>query len=125
MWPKPHAGEDGQMGQEDSEIIEPAIRQLIAAGINATGPYPADTLFHTEARKTYDAVLGMYHDQVLIPLKTIDFFGGVNITLGLDFVRTSPDHGTGLDIAGKGVANADSLIAAINMAKRLADSTSA
>ena len=121
----PHAGEAGRMGQEDAKIIVPAIQQLVSSGINATGPHPADTLFHTEARETYDAVLGMYHDQVLIPLKTIDFFGGVNITLGLDFVRTSPDHGTGLDIAGRGVARADSLIAAINMAKMLAGSTSA
>ena len=120
----PHAGEDSQMGEEDSQIIVPAIRQLVANGINATGPHPADTLFHTEARKTYDAVLGMYHDQVLIPLKTIDFFGGVNITLGLNFTRTSPDHGTGLDIAGSGVARADSLIAAIRMARKLAENTS-
>ena len=115
----PHAGEDGQMGEEDKQIIAPAIRQLVAAGIQATGPHPADTLFHAEARKTYDAVLGMYHDQVLIPIKTIDFFGGVNITLGLNFIRTSPDHGTGLDIAGLGVARADSLIAAIKMARKL------
>jgi 4-hydroxythreonine-4-phosphate dehydrogenase len=121
----PHAGEDGRMGEEDGKVILPAIQQLVSSGINATGPHPADTLFHTEARRTYDAVLGMYHDQVLIPLKTIDFFGGVNITLGLDFIRTSPDHGTGLDIAGSGLARADSLIAAINMARRLADSTSA
>ena len=121
----PHAGEDGRMGKEDNAVIAPAIRQLVSSGINATGPHPADTLFYNEARETYDAVLGMYHDQVLIPLKTIDFFGGVNITLGLDFVRTSPDHGTGLDIAGSGVARADSLIAAIKMAKRLSDSTSA
>ena len=121
----PHAGEEGRMGEEDGKIIVPAIQQLISAGINATGPHPADTLFHAEARENYDAVLGMYHDQVLIPLKTLDFFGGVNITLGLDFVRTSPDHGTGLDIAGGGVARADSLIAAINMARRLADSTNA
>ena len=117
----PHAGENGRMGHEDEAIILPAINQLQAEGVNATGPYPADTLFHAEARKTYDAVLGMYHDQVLIPLKTIDFFGGVNVTLGLDFVRTSPDHGTGLDIAGRGIARADSLIAAIKMARRLAD----
>ena len=121
----PHAGEEGRMGEEDGKTIVPAIHQLVSAGINATGPHPADTLFHAEARENYDAVLGMYHDQVLIPLKTLDFFGGVNITLGLDFVRTSPDHGTGLTIAGSGVARADSLIAAINMARRLADSTNA
>lgn len=115
----PHAGENGQMGEEESQIIVPAIRHLVADGIEATGPHPADTLFHAEARKTYDAVLGMYHDQVLIPLKTIDFFGGVNITLGLDFTRTSPDHGTGLDIAGSGIARADSLISAIKMAREI------
>ena len=112
------------MGEEDGKVILPAINHLVSSGINATGPHPADTLFHTGARKTYDAVLGMYHDQVLIPLKTIDFFGSVNITLGLDFIRTSPDHGTGLD-AGSGLARADSLMAAINMARRLADSSSA
>ncbi|MGB0690085.1 MAG: 4-hydroxythreonine-4-phosphate dehydrogenase PdxA, partial [Candidatus Puniceispirillum sp.] len=88
--------------------------------INVTGPHPADTLFHAEARSRYDAVLGMYHDQVLIPLKTIDFYGGVNITLGLDFIRTSPDHGTGFDIAGQGLARPDSLIAAIKQARRMA-----
>ncbi len=112
----PHSGEQGRMGMEDTAIIKPAIDHLRADGIDATGPHPADTLFHEGARKTYDAVLGMYHDQVLIPLKTIDFFGGVNITLGLDFIRTSPDHGTGFDIAGKGVARPDSLIAAIRTA---------
>ena len=121
----PHAGEDGRMGEEDNEVIVPAIHQLVSCGINVTGPHPADTLFHAKARETYDAVLGMYHDQVLIPLKTIEFFGSVNITLGLDFVRTSPDHGTGLDIAGSGVARADSLIAAIGMARRLAETISA
>ena len=117
----PHAGENGNMGDEDTQIILPAITKLQAAGVNATGPHPADTLFHSAARKTYDAVLGMYHDQVLIPLKTIDFFGGVNVTLGLDFIRTSPDHGTGIDIAGRGIARADSLIAAIKMARNFAD----
>ena len=119
----PHAGENGNMGNEDTQIILPAISKLQAEGVNATGPHPADTLFHSEARKTYDAVLGMYHDQVLIPLKTIDFFGGVNVTLGLDFIRTSPDHGTGLDIAGRGIARADSLIAAIKMARNFADNS--
>ena len=116
----PHAGEQGRMGTEDEAIITPAISHLRADGINAMGPYPADTLFHEDARKTYDLVLGMYHDQVLIPMKTLDFFGGVNITLGLDFIRTSPDHGTGFDIAGKGVARPDSLIAAIRTAKSMA-----
>ena len=116
----PHAGENGSMGTEDQDIIQPAITRLQQTGINITGPHPADTLFHAEARKTYDAVLGMYHDQVLIPLKTLDFFGGVNITLGLDFIRTSPDHGTGLDIAGSGTAKPDSLMAAIKMARKMA-----
>jgi 4-hydroxythreonine-4-phosphate dehydrogenase len=116
----PHAGEQGSMGQEDATIIAPAIAALRAENINVTGPHPADTLFHAEARARYDAVLGMYHDQVLIPLKTIDFYGGVNITLGLDFIRTSPDHGTGFDIAGQGLARPDSLIAAIKQARRMA-----
>ena len=116
----PHAGEQGSMGQEDASIIAPAIAALRAENINVTGPHPADTLFHAEARSRYDAVLGMYHDQVLIPLKTIDFYGGVNITLGLDFIRTSPDHGTGFDIAGQGLARPDSLIAAIKKARRMA-----
>lgn len=116
----PHAGEQGTMGQEDASIIAPAIAALRAENINVTGPHPADTLFHAEARSGYDAVLGMYHDQVLIPLKTIDFYGGVNITLGLDFIRTSPDHGTGFDIAGQGLARPDSLIAAIKQARRMA-----
>ena len=116
----PHAGENGQIGKEDEQIIQPAIQQLVATGIDVTGPHSADALFHDQARETYDAVLGMYHDQVLVPLKTIDFFGGVNITLGLDFVRTSPDHGTGLDIAGNNVAHSGSMIAAINMAQKLA-----
>jgi len=119
----PHAGENGKMGGEDSQIILPAVIKLKAEGINVTGPHPADTLFHSEARKTYDAVLGMYHDQVLIPLKTIDFFGSVNVTLGLDFIRTSPDHGTGLDISGRGIARADSLIAAIKMARNFVDNS--
>ncbi len=116
----PHAGEQGSIGKEDAAIITPAIKQLRADGIDATGPHPADTLFHDDARKTYDVVLGMYHDQVLIPLKTVDFFSGVNITLGLDFIRTSPDHGTGFDIAGKGIAKPDSLIAAIKTAHVMA-----
>ena len=116
----PHAGENRSIGTEDQDTIQPAITRLQQTGINITGPHPADTLFHAEARKTYDAVLGMYHDQVLIPLKTLDFFGGVNITLGLDFIRTSPDHGTGLDIAGSGTARPDSLMAAIKMARKMA-----
>ena len=116
----PHAGESGSIGREDRDIIQPAITDLQQSGLKVTGPYPADTLFHEEARKSYDAVIGMYHDQVLIPLKTLDFFGGVNITLGLDFIRTSPDHGTGLDIAGSGMARPDSLLLAINMARKMA-----
>jgi 4-hydroxythreonine-4-phosphate dehydrogenase len=116
----PHAGEAGKMGDEEIRIIAPAIAALNAAGITATGPAPADTLFHPAARERYDAVLCMYHDQALIPLKTLDFAGGVNITLGLPFVRCSPDHGTALDIAAKGVADPTSLIAAIRMADRMA-----
>lgn len=117
----PHAGEGGGIGVEDEKIIAPAIRQLAGEGIDAKGPYPADTLFHAEARKRYDVVLGMYHDQVLIPAKTLAFDHGVNATLGLPFVRTSPDHGTAFDIAGTGRANPSSLLAALKLARRLAD----
>ena len=116
----PHAGENGQFGDEDSRIIAPAISALQNDGIDAFGPLSADTLFHAEARKTYDAVLGMYHDQVLIPIKTLDFDGGVNVTLGLDFIRTSPDHGTALDIAGTGMARPDSMTSAIRLAADMA-----
>lgn len=116
----PHAGENGQFGDEDQRIIAPAVDQLQSEGIAATGPLSADTLFHQTARQTYDAVIGMYHDQVLIPLKTLDFDGGVNVTLGLDFIRTSPDHGTAFDIAGTGRARPDSLMAAIEMAQMMA-----
>lgn len=116
----PHAGEDGAFGDEEARIIGPAITQLKAMGLNVSGPYPADTLFHASARAKYDVVMCMYHDQALIPLKTLDFWGGVNITLGLPIIRTSPDHGTGFDIAGKGIANPDSMIAAIKMATQLA-----
>jgi 4-hydroxythreonine-4-phosphate dehydrogenase len=116
----PHAGEQGQFGTEDEGVIAPAVTRLQAAGIRAFGPLSADTLFHPRARATYDGVLGMYHDQVLIPIKTIDFDGGVNVTLGLDFIRTSPDHGTAFDIAGNGTAHANSLIAAIRMARSMA-----
>ncbi|MBL8671234.1 MAG: 4-hydroxythreonine-4-phosphate dehydrogenase PdxA [Alphaproteobacteria bacterium] len=116
----PHAGEAGALGSEDGAVIAPAVAQLQADGIAARGPLPADTMFHADARATYDAALGMYHDQALIPLKTLDFHGGVNATLGLPFVRTSPDHGTALDIAGKGVARSDSLEAALLMAARMA-----
>jgi 4-hydroxythreonine-4-phosphate dehydrogenase len=115
----PHAGEGGAMGLEDRDIVTPAIEALRAEGIEVSGPLPADTMFHAPARKGYDAALGMYHDQALIPIKTIAFDDGVNITLGLPFVRTSPDHGTAFDIAGKGIARPDSLIAAIRLAARL------
>ena len=107
------------MGDEEITIIQPAVDKLRALGINASDPLPADTLFHEAARKNWDAVLCMYHDQALIPLKTIDFSGGVNITLGLPFIRTSPDHGTAIDIAGKGIANPDSLINAIKQAAKM------
>jgi 4-hydroxythreonine-4-phosphate dehydrogenase len=116
----PHAGENGQFGDEDEQVIAPAVVRLQAAGIRAFGPVSADTLFHRRARETYDGVLGMYHDQVLIPIKTLDFDGGVNVTLGLDFIRTSPDHGTAFDIAGTGTAQAGSLIAALRMARLMA-----
>ena len=116
----PHAGEDGAMGLEDRDVIAPAIRQLQAEGIAATGPHPADTMFHPRARAAYDCALCMYHDQALIPIKTIAFDDGVNVTLGLPFIRTSPDHGTAFDIAGRGIARPDSLIAAIRLASRLA-----
>ncbi len=116
----PHAGESGQIGREEIDAIGPAVRALRAEGIDAIGPRPADTLFHPEARATYDAAICMYHDQALIPVKMLDFWGGVNLTLGLPIVRASPDHGTGYDIAGRGVARADSLIAAIHAAAAMA-----
>lgn len=116
----PHAGEQGAMGNEEARIIAPAIETLRKDDIDVRGPAPADTLFHPAARATYDAALCMYHDQALIPIKTIDFSGGVNVTLGLPFVRTSPDHGTALDIAGTGRADAASLIAALAMADDMA-----
>ena len=112
----PHAGEDGTIGREEIDILRPAVAQLKDEAINISGPYPADTLFHDEARSRYDAALCMYHDQGLIPLKTLDFWGGVNVTLGLPIVRTSPDHGTGFNIAGQDLARADSLLAAIQVA---------
>jgi len=116
----PHAGEGGAMGREEIEIVSPALAELRAAGIDASGPYPADTLFHRSARRGYDVVVAMYHDQALIPIKTIAFDSAVNVTLGLPFVRTSPDHGTAFDIAGKGVADPQSLVAALRLADRLA-----
>ena len=116
----PHAGEAGFMGHEDEAIIRPAIDALNAQGHAVTGPHPADTLFHAAARQRYDAVLAMYHDQGLIPIKTLAFDHGVNVTLGLPFVRTSPDHGTAFDIAGTGKASAGSFIAALHMAAEIA-----
>ncbi len=116
----PHAGENGSLGQEDAAIIAPAISALHAEGIHATGPHPADTLFHPRARASFDVALGMYHDQALIPVKTLAFDEGVNVTLGLPFIRTSPDHGTAFDIAGKGIARPDSAAAALRLAARLA-----
>lgn len=116
----PHAGEGGSMGREEIDLISPAIAALRALGIDAVGPAPSDTLFHRDARAGYDVVLCMYHDQALIPLKTVDFAGGVNVTLGLPFVRTSPDHGTALDIAGTGRADDTSLVAALSMAAAMA-----
>ena len=115
----PHAGEEGRMGDEEITVISPAIAQLKTEGIDATGPHSADTIFAPHARKTYDAVLAMYHDQALIPIKALDFDEGVNVTLGLPIVRTSPDHGTGFDIAGKGMARPDSMLAAIRLASAL------
>ncbi len=112
----PHAGEEGGLGKEDASVIAPAIAALNAEGITASGPYPADSMFHAVARKKYDAALCMYHDQALIPIKTIAFDSAVNVTLGLPFVRTSPDHGTALDIANQGVASPAGLVAALKMA---------
>ena len=116
----PHAGEQGAMGTEEQTIIAPAINALTAAGIDAAGPFPPDTMFTDAARATYDAAICMYHDQALIPLKTLDMHHGVNVTIGLPIIRTSPDHGTAFDIAGTGVANPASLIAAIRMAANMA-----
>ena len=121
----PHAGEGGSIGLEEIEILLPAVRTLRGEGIDITDPRPADTLFHDEARKTYDAAICLYHDQALIPVKTLDFWGGVNVSLGLPIIRTSPDHGTGFDIAGQGVARPDSLIAALRIAAQMAEARAA
>jgi 4-hydroxythreonine-4-phosphate dehydrogenase len=115
----PHAGEDGMIGTEERTIIAPAVDMLGAAGIEVRGPLPADTMFHNAARRTYDCAICMYHDQALIPIKTLAFDDAVNVTLGLPFVRTSPDHGTAFDIAGSGRANPASLIAALRLAARM------
>jgi 4-hydroxythreonine-4-phosphate dehydrogenase len=117
----PHAGEQGALGDEETTIIAPAIAALRSTGIDVSGPWPPDTMFTANARTRYDAAICMYHDQALIPLKTLDMDHGVNVTLGLPIVRTSPDHGTAYDIAGKGVADPSSLIAAIELAATLAD----
>jgi 4-hydroxythreonine-4-phosphate dehydrogenase len=116
----PHAGEDGTLGEEDITVVAPAVERLRADGLDVRGPLPADTLFHTAARAGYDAALAMYHDQALIPIKTLAFDHAVNVTLGLPFVRTSPDHGTAFDIAGTGRASPGSLIAALQLAAQLA-----
>ena len=117
----PHAGEDGTIGEEDRDIVAPAVRQLQSEGIDARGPLSADTLFHDRARALYDVALCMYHDQALIPIKTLAFDHGVNVTLGLPFVRTSPDHGTAFTLAGTGKANAASLVASLKLAARLTE----
>jgi 4-hydroxythreonine-4-phosphate dehydrogenase len=116
----PHAGEDGSLGTEELTIVEPAIEILRGEAIDVRGPLPADTMFHAAARQTYDCAICMYHDQALIPIKTLAFDDAVNVTLGLPFIRTSPDHGTAFDIAGTGKANPSSLIAALRLAARMA-----
>lgn len=116
----PHAGEGGTMGVEEMAVITPVLDMLRAEGLRIAGPLSADTMFHAAARAGYDAAIAMYHDQALIPIKTLDFAGGVNVTLGLPFIRTSPDHGTAFDIAGKDVADPSSMIAALRMARHMA-----
>ncbi len=116
----PHSGEGGKMGREEVEWITPFLASLQSDDFTITGPHPADTMFHAAARKRYDVAIAMYHDQALIPIKTLDFDRGVNVTLGLPFIRTSPDHGTALDIAGKGIANPTSLIEALKLAQNMA-----
>ncbi|WP_425283381.1 4-hydroxythreonine-4-phosphate dehydrogenase PdxA [Methyloceanibacter marginalis] len=119
--PNPHAGEQGSLGREEVEIIEPVIAEAQAQGLDVSGPYPADTLFHEAARQRYDAAICMYHDQALVPFKTLAFEEGVNVTLGLPFVRTSPDHGTAFDIAGTGKTNPRSLIEALRLASAMSE----
>ena len=116
----PHAGEGGDIGREELDVLVPALARLRDEGLLVTGPHPADTLFHAAARARYDVCVTMYHDQALIPIKTLAFDTAVNVTLGLPFVRTSPDHGTAFDIAGKGIADPSSLIQALHLAARLA-----
>jgi 4-hydroxythreonine-4-phosphate dehydrogenase len=121
----PHAGEAGSIGREETLVVAPAVETLRGRGLDVRGPLPADSLFHDAARATYDAAICLYHDQALIPVKMLDFWGGVNVTLGLPIVRTSPDHGTAFDIAGNGLARPDSLIAAIRLASEIASRRSA
>jgi 4-hydroxythreonine-4-phosphate dehydrogenase len=121
----PHAGEGGSMGLDEIALIAPVLARLRAEGVRISGPLPADTMFHAEARARYDVAVCMYHDQALIPIKTLDFAGGVNVTLGLDFVRTSPDHGTAYDIAPDLRADPTSLIAALRLARRLGETRAA
>ncbi len=121
----PHAGEGGTMGLEDGAMIAPLLNDLRQQGLSITGPLPADTMFHPKARETYDVAICMYHDQALIPIKTVNFAAGVNVTLGLPFIRTSPDHGTAFDIAGKGLAEATSLIEALRAARAMASQRAA
>lgn len=120
----PHAGEGGAMGTEDQAVIQPVVQKLADEGMALTGPHPADTLFHAKARERYDVAVCMYHDQALVPIKTLDFDRGVNVTLGLPFIRTSPDHGTAYDIAGTGTADPTSLIEALKLAARMAKARS-
>ncbi|MCP4821011.1 MAG: 4-hydroxythreonine-4-phosphate dehydrogenase, partial [Shimia sp.] len=119
----PHAGEGGAMGFEDVQIIAPVLDQMRTEGYDISGPLPADTMFHARARQNYDAAICAYHDQALIPIKTLDFDRGVNVTLGLPFIRTSPDHGTAFDIAGQGIANPTSTVEALRMAWRMAQAS--
>ncbi|MEP2533173.1 4-hydroxythreonine-4-phosphate dehydrogenase PdxA [Shimia sp.] len=119
----PHAGEGGAMGHEDATIIAPVIAEFQSEGMDVTGPWPADTMFHAAARQNYDVAVCAYHDQALIPIKTLDFDRGVNVTLGLPFIRTSPDHGTAFDIAGKNMANPTSTIEALRLAYKMAHTT--
>ncbi|MFV2053004.1 4-hydroxythreonine-4-phosphate dehydrogenase PdxA [Aliiroseovarius sp. YM-037] len=121
----PHAGESGVMGQEDLRLIAPVIDQLQSDGLSITGPHSADTMFHAKARGQYDVAICMYHDQALIPIKTLDFDRGVNVTLGLPIIRTSPDHGTAFDIAGQGIANPSSTIEALRLAAEMAQARTA
>ena len=121
----PHAGEEGELGREEIAVIAPAVADLRRRGHQVAGPLPSDTMFHEEARARYDAALCMYHDQALIPIKTLAFWEGVNVTLGLPVIRTSPDHGTGFDIAGRGIADARSMIASVKLAAAMAAARSA